>query len=128
MGTFKDVVLITIGLTILVLVMLSSMHAGFVDSYTERSLEIPDFENVYHEGIKPFDIVGVNYRTKILYVRVDNAFTNGSDGACESFGVLMNNMLEDMPEGWGIFVTNEFVPSSKNPIDLGWSRTLAKGY
>lgn len=86
------------------------------------------FEDVWHENIFPFEIMGVNPDYKTMFVKVDDYFTKGDDGACQSFGALINNMLEQMPEGWQIYVTNKWVPSKKNPIDLGWSRTLAEGY
>ena len=144
----KDTLLMIAGVTILALVLLSSMNAGFIDGWYERSVEVPfdiyenqlcwqdgyqsvdcvRFDNVYHEGLMPFEIKGVNPKTKVVRIHVNDYFTRGDDGSCQAFGTLVNNILEEMPEGWGIFVTNEFVPSSKNPIDLGWSRTLAKGY
>ncbi|MGW8180036.1 MAG: hypothetical protein ACWGQW_14935 [bacterium] len=98
----------------------------FQDGY--QSAECIRFDNVYHEDLLPFEIEGVNPDKKILFVQVDSYFTGGSDGACESFGWLMVNMLDEMPAGWKIFVTNEWVPSKENPISKEWAAVLAEGY
>ena len=83
------------------------------------------FVDVWHENVLPFEIRRINAHTKVLSVELDRALTSGSDGACQAAGQVILHMLEQMPEGWAIYVTNEWVPSAKNPIDLGWARVLA---
>lgn len=87
-----------------------------------------EFHNVYHEDITPFVVTGVNYTRKILYIRVDKAFVDGSDGACQAFGALVKNILAELPDGWKLFPTNKWVPSAKKLITKEWAEQLAKGY
>lgn len=98
----------------------------FQTDYLEA--ECFEFSDVWHENTFPFSVTGVNPDYKTLFVEVDGYFTRGDDGSCQSFGALINNMLEEMPEGWQVYVVNEWVPSNRNPIDLNWSRKLAEGY
>jgi hypothetical protein len=65
---------------------------------------------------------------KTLYVRLSDKLVSGSDGACQSAGIVINSIIEDKGEDWKVFVTNDWVPSKRNPIDIGWSRELKKGY
>lgn len=87
-----------------------------------------EFTNVYHEDLNPFYVERVNNNTKVMYIKFDSAFTRGDDGSCQAFGALVFNMLSVLPGGWAIYVTNDWVPSKKNPIDLAWAEELAEGY
>lgn len=87
-----------------------------------------EIHNVYHEDILPFEIDGVDPEKRILYINVDPMFTRGDDGSCEAFGSLVYNILDEIPDGWQLFVTNEWVPSAKNPISKPWAKVLAEGY
>jgi len=87
-----------------------------------------EFHDVYHEDITPFVVTGVNYNRKILYIEVDKAFTDGSDGACQAFGSLVLNILDALPSGWALYPTNKWVPSARKLITKKWASQLAKGY
>lgn len=87
-----------------------------------------EFHDVYHEDITPFVVTGVNYGRKILYIKVDDAFTNGSDGACQAFGSLVLNILNALPDGWALYPTNKWIPSAKKLISKNWAKKLAEGY
>ena len=69
----------------------------------------------------------VDRDNKIYHIRLSDSLVDGSDGACQSAGIVINRILEDNPE-WRVFITNNWVPSKYNPIDLAWSRELREGY
>lgn len=87
-----------------------------------------DFSNVWHEELEPFETVNVDWHSKTLFIELDPALTIGSDGACQAAGALILNILEELPEGWNVYVTNDWVPSAQNPINIAWARVLAEGY
>lgn len=122
---FKDTVIMVLGITLLGLVLVASMN-GFEDIKGGNPFI---FKNIWHEDIVPLEEkMAVNWHTKVLYVKVSEQLTLGDDGSCAAFGMVMLNMLEQMPDGWAIYVTNSWIPSKHNPIDLKWARVLAKGY
>lgn len=77
---------------------------------------------------KPMYVVEhVDFEHRIYHVRLRDDLVSGSDGACHTAGIIINFILERDP-AWKVWVTNDWVPSKYNPIDLDWSRELAKGY
>ena len=65
---------------------------------------------------------------RIVYVELNDQFTTGSDGACQGAGMVILHILKELPKGWRVHVTNEWVPSRKNPIDIEWAKHLSEGY
>jgi len=60
-----------------------------------------------------------------MAVQAPEEMTLGTDGACAAFGMWALRMTEK----YGcIYVTNEWVPSAKNPITHEWAQVLAEGY
>jgi hypothetical protein len=76
------------------------------------------------------DTSKIKYDTndKIAYLYLDSQYTNGSDGACQGAGMLILQTLNNLPDGWKVYITNDWVPSSVNPIDKEWAKILAQGY
>lgn len=70
----------------------------------------------------------VDYENKIVFVKLHKQLTTGSDGACQAAGMTILAILETLPENWRVHVTNEWVPSRENPIDIEWAKKLAEGY
>ncbi len=60
-----------------------------------------------------------------LAVEAPDELTIGTDGACAAFGMWALRMTEKFG---CIYVTNEWVPSAKNPITHEWAQVLAEGY
>lgn len=67
---------------------------------------------------------------KIIQINIpeDHLFTTGTDGACQAFGIMAETLLDIYADGWLLYATGDFVPSSEMPIDLEWARQLAEGY
>jgi hypothetical protein len=65
---------------------------------------------------------------KIAYVELHPMLISGSDGACQTAGIVILDILEHLPDEWQVHITNEWVPSRYNPIDKKWAKTLAQGY
>jgi hypothetical protein len=74
-----------------------------------------------------YTVEKIDRDNKIYHVRLIDSLVGGSDGACQSAGIVINSILEKNPE-WKVYVTNSWVPSKYNPIDLAWSRELKEGY
>jgi len=72
----------------------------------------------------PFVVEKIDLYSKMVWVSVHSYFVEGSDSACEDFGQLMYKILTVLPNNWRVFVTNEWVPSKYNPINLEWSKKL----
>jgi len=70
----------------------------------------------------------VDFENKIVFVKLNEQLTTGSDEACQAAGMTILTILETLPEGWRIHITNKWVPSRENPIDLEWAKKLAEGY
>lgn len=80
------------------------------------------------QSSKPMYIIEhVDFEHRIYHVHLRDDLVSGSDGACQTAGIVINFLLERDP-AWKIWITNDWVPSKLNPIDLDWSRKLAKGY
>jgi hypothetical protein len=109
MDTLRDVAIMILVLTIFC----------FVLDETKR-VTLPDTTYGY-------SIVDVDEEENLLYIELSEQLVSGSDGSCQVAGQIINDILEQNPE-WKIYVTNEWVPSKHNPIDLAWSRVLAEGY
>ena len=74
------------------------------------------------------DFAKIDHKNKIVYVQLSELLVTGSDGACQGAGMVVLAILENLEPGWKVYVTNEWVPSRKNPIDIEWARYLAEGY
>lgn len=70
----------------------------------------------------------VDYETDIVYVKLHPALVTGSDGACQVAGMVILTIIETIGTNWQVHITNDWVPSKKNPIDYQWAKELAKGY
>ena len=69
----------------------------------------------------------IDYVHHVYHVRLRDDLVSGSGGASLAAGVVINFILERDP-AWRVYITNDWVPSKLNPVDLDWSRELAKGY
>ena len=68
----------------------------------------------------------VDYEHRIYHVKLRSDLVEGSDGANRTAGIVINFLLERDP-AWRVWITNDWVPSRYNPIDLEQSRTLITG-
>ena len=71
-----------------------------------------------------------SWATKTIKVHIPDGhwFSTGTDGACQAFGIFAEKILDIYADGWLLYVTGNFVPSSKMPIDLEWAKQLSEGY
>ena len=68
-------------------------------------------------------IIKTDYKSKTIYIKLHPLLTTGSDEACYAAALIINAICE---QGWKVYVTNNWVPSAKNPINLEQSRKLIK--
>ncbi|HUS89228.1 MAG TPA: hypothetical protein VMW91_07670 [Desulfosporosinus sp.] len=100
---------------IVVWIVASVVFAVFVGNVLKAKQTLASFEKV-------------DYENKIVFVKLHEQLTTGSDGACQAAGMTILKILETLPENWRVHVTNEWVPSRENPIDIEWAKKLAEGY
>lgn len=74
-----------------------------------------------------YEVEKVDFVHRMYHVRLRSDLVTGSDGANRTAGIVINFLLERDP-AWTVWVTNDWVPSRYNPIDLEYSRVLARGY
>lgn len=76
------------------------------------------------------DLKKWSWARKVIRVHIPDGhwFSTGTDGACQAFGIMSRRLLDIYADGWLLYATGKFVPSSKMPIDLEWAKELAEGY
>ena len=73
-------------------------------------------------------ITSYDIEHKIAYMELHPLLVTGSDSACQGAGMVILTTIESLGKDWKVYVTNTWVPSSKNPIDYEWAKILAEGY